>query len=97
MESNRNISILQGKEKACYITGRKDILHKHHVFGGKNRAISDKHGLWVWLIPYLHNMSNQGVHFNKELDTKIKQECQRAFEEKYTHLRFVELIGKNYL
>lgn len=41
-------SIMQD-EKACYITGRTDHLHKHHIFGGGRRKISEKWGLWIWL------------------------------------------------
>lgn len=39
-------SIMQD-EKVCYITGRTDHLHKHHIFGGGRRKISEKWGLWI--------------------------------------------------
>ena len=29
-KGSHSYSILQGKEKACYITGRTDRLHRHH-------------------------------------------------------------------
>lgn len=89
-------SILQD-EKECYITGRKEGLHKHHIYGAANRKISDKYGFWVWLAPEWHNMSDYGVHFNKELDLKLKQECQRKFEETHSREEFMEIIGRNYL
>lgn len=99
MKGNHSVSVLQGKEKCCYITGRTDSLHKHHVYFGTGlRKISDANGFWVWLIPDLHNMSKNGVHFNKELDLKIKEDCQKKFEaDGSTRERFMQLIGRNYL
>lgn len=87
-------SILQ-TEKVCYITGRTDQLHKHHIFGGANRKISDEYGFWVWLTYDFHNGNNhEAVHNNpnKGWDLKLKQECQRKYGE-----GFVALIGRNYL
>lgn len=91
-------SILQD-EKVCYITGRSDcVLHKHHIFGGNaNRPISEREGFFVYLIPHFHNMSDEGVHFNKPLDLMLKQACQRKYEETHTRDEFVAMIGKNYL
>jgi hypothetical protein len=34
---------------------------------------------------------------NKALDLMIEQECQRRFEEIYSHEEFMEVFGKNYL
>lgn len=98
MKGSHSVSVLQGKTKECYVTGRTDNLHRHHVYGGSNRKISDVNGFWIWLIPELHNMSDEGVHFNKELDIKLKQDCQRQFEaDGHTREEFMSLIGKNYL
>lgn len=55
------ISVLQGREKYCYITGRTGNLEKHHIYFGQKRKIADKHGFWVWLTPDLHRGTN-GVH-----------------------------------
>lgn len=85
-------------EKECYITGCKYGLHKHHVFyGSANRKKSEEWGCWVWLKSDYHNMSNHGVHFDKELDLRIKQETQKRFEELYGHETFMKEFGKNYL
>ena len=54
-------SILQSEKKCC-ITGRTSGLHVHHIFEGKNRKLSEKYGLKVWLIQELHNGSDEGVH-----------------------------------
>lgn len=89
-------SILQS-EKRCYVTGETNNLHEHHIYGGKNRKQSEKHGFKVWLRADWHNMSDYGVHFNKNLDTRLKQECQRKFEETHTRQEFISIIGRNYL
>lgn len=89
-------SILQ-TEKKCYVTGATNSLHLHHIYPGKNRKISDQNGFTVWLRSDWHNMSGYGVHFNKELDLHLKQECQRKYEETHTREEFMALIGKNYL
>ena len=89
-------SILQ-TEKACYATGQTGPLHRHHIFGGGRRGLSDRSGLWVWLAPEWHNMSGHGVHFNHELDLQLKQAAQREFEARYGHEKWMELMGKNYL
>lgn len=90
-------SIMQ-TEKRCYLTGAEGIpLHKHHIYGGPNRRISEANGFWIYLIPRLHNMSNDGVHFNAGLDLKLKQECQLKYEETHTREEFMELIGRSYL
>lgn len=90
-------SILQD-EKECYITHRKYPLHEHHIFFGTGqRKISEANGFKVWLIPELHNMSGIGVHFNRLFDLKLKQDCQRKFEETHSREEFMQLIGRNYL
>lgn len=90
-------SILQD-EKKCYVCGAENVpLHKHHIYGGPNRQVSEDNGFWVWLTPYWHNMSNVGVHFNRVLDTKLKKDCQTKYEEEHTRAEFMALIGRNYL
>lgn len=89
-------SILQDN-KECYVTGVTRYLHKHHIYGGANRSISEKNGFYVYLTPHWHNMSDKGVHFNKELDLRLKTECQRKYEETHTRAEFMALTGRNYL
>lgn len=89
-------SIMQnGKE--CFITGDKNGLHKHHVFQGSRRKASDEWGCWVWLRADWHNLSDYGVHFNPDLDRRLKQQTQEKFEALYGHDKFMEVFGKNYL
>ena len=89
-------SILQNRRE-CYVTGSVINLHRHHVYGGPLRQKSEQWGCWVWLRADWHNMSERGVHFNRELDLRIKRECQEAFEKLHGHEKFIEIFGKSYL
>ena len=69
-------SILQ-KEKCCWVCRCKENLHLHHcIYGSGKRALSDREGLTIWLCYKHHNGSDAGVHFNKELDLRVKQMAQ---------------------
>ena len=92
----RKPSIMQD-EKVCFISGRTEGLACHHLFGAGNRTISDENGFWVWLSPEWHNMSDKGVHFNRELDLKLKRLCQAKYEESGSRESWLALIGRNYL
>ena len=89
-------SIIQD-EKYCYVCRTIYNLHKHHIFGAANRKHSEKHGLTVYLCGLDHNMSDAGVHFNKKLDTELKQLAQRKFEETHTREEFRAIFGKSWL
>lgn len=91
-------SVIQ-KEKQCYVCDTTYNLHSHHIFvGTSNRKQSEKYGLKVWLCARHHNMSNEGVHFNKELDMHLKRKAQAYFEEHYgTREDFRREFGKSYL
>lgn len=85
-------------ERFCLVCGTPINLHKHHIFFGTgNRKLSEKYGCWCFLCSRHHNMSNQGVHFNKILDLKLKQQCQKAFEYHYPDLDFLSIFHRNYL
>ena len=86
-------------EKFCLICGTPLNVHKHHIFEGTGRRkLSEKYGCWCYLCARHHNMSNEGVHFKKELDLKLKQQCQKAWEYQIgTREQFIMLFGRNYL
>ena len=92
-------SILQ-KKKRCLICHTEQDLHCHHVWEGTGRRkISDKYGLTVWLCAKHHNMSDEGVHFNRDLDLALKEAAQKKAMEHYgwTTEDFIKIMGKNYL
>lgn len=82
-----------------YETERRDNLHRHEIFFGKNRQKSIDYGLVVFLTPEMHNMSSAGVHFNREFDLELKRIGQMAAMEYYgwTIEEFRAIFGKNYL
>lgn len=85
--------------KKCFVCGATYGVHDHHIlYGTSNRKNSEKRGLKVWLCGPHHNMSNEGVHFNKELDLKLKMMAQRYYEANYgTREDFRREFGKSYL
>lgn len=88
-----SVAILPGK-RIIYIA-----IIRHIFFGHANRKISEEQGFWVYLAPWLHNASADGVHGKngRELDLLLKRHAQAKFEETHTREEFMALIGKNYL
>lgn len=91
-------SIIQS-EKECYVCKTTLELHSHHIiYGTANRKQSEKYGLKVWLCGKHHNLSIEGVHFNKELDLHLKRLAQEHYEANYgCRLNFIDTFGRNYL
>lgn len=92
-------SILQDKDE-CWVCHTTRGLHTHHVFEGGtngNRKMSEKFGLTVRLCGYHHNMSNEGVHSNKELELTLKRMAQEKFEETHTREEFRQYFNKSWL
>ena len=81
--------------------------HKHHIFGGANRRWSEKYGLYVHLCPRHHNMSDEGIHFNKDMmDSyhrlgqfyfELNYACDHSCGEEQARAEFMRIFGKNYL
>ena len=87
-----------GPEDECYVCHTTLGLHKHHIFYGRGRrALSEKYGLYCYLCGRHHNLSDDGVHFNKELNLELKKIAQLDFESKYGHDKFMELFRTNVL
>lgn len=85
--------------KRCYVCGTTLYLHKHHIIHGlSNRDKSEKLGLWVYLCAEHHNMSQYGVHNNRELDRELKELAQRKFEEQGGNRQeWMKMFRHNYL
>jgi hypothetical protein len=89
-------SILHDMNKCFVCKKPRQAIHEIY-FGTANREQSIKYGCCVGLCHEHHNMSNAGVHYNKELDLKLKRLCQKQFTRVYPSLDFVSIFGKNYL
>lgn len=88
-------SIMQ-KEQRCYICGYTKTLEVHHcLHGTANRKNSERYGLKVFLCHQCHDK----VHFGQSriLDEYLCREAQKAFEEKYSHEKFMEVFHRNWL
>lgn len=73
--------------------------HRHEVFYSSNRQKSIKYGLVVFLTPEMHNMSNSGVHFNREFDLYLKRIGQKAWQDYYNKTKedFIKEFKRSYL
>lgn len=75
-------------------------LHRHEVFFGiGNRKKSIRDGMVIFLTPELHNMSDRGIHFDRDFDLRVKQMAERIWLNYYgkTTDDFIKEYGKNYL
>ena len=94
MQSNKECYLCRKMFGICNERG----LHEHHIYEGYGRRRqSEAIGAKVWLCAKHHNMSDYGIHFNKEEDMELKRACQRKFEETHTREEFMERIGRNFL
>lgn len=97
---DKRYSILQKNFNECYVCGAKINLHIHEVFyGTANRKKSIEDGCCIKLCGKHHNLSKEGIHFNRELDLQIKKEMEMKwlYHYKKTKEDFIKRYGKNYL
>ena len=69
------------------------VLHKHHVYMGPLRDISEGQGFYVYLCPQHHMY----VHRNAEICRSLQTQMQKAYERTHTREEFMQLIGRSYL
>lgn len=85
-------------DPCCAVCGRMDDIHRHHIFYGINKKHSEEYGLVIYLCPYHHNMSDEAIHFNKELDLETKQNAERWFIENFGTIEdFRRIFGRSWL
>lgn len=94
----KRYSIIQS-EKECYVCHTRIGLHIHETWFGKNRQNSIEDGLVVYLCGKHHNLSKEGVHFNHELDYKLKIMAEQKWIEYYhkTKEDFLKKYKRNLL
>ena len=97
-------SIIVPNFKRCYVCGTDKDIHIHEVFyGSANRKKSIADGCCVPLCGMHHNLSSAGVHFNKALDLRIKQQAEKIWIKTYCTSEddgieeFIKRYGRNYL
>lgn len=89
-------SIIVEKMDRCCICGSKNVQMHHVFYGNANRKLADEDGLVVPLCLRHHLDSSEGVHFNRQIDTMLKMEGQRAWEREHPEGDFIKRYGKNY-
>ena len=88
-------SIFTNDLNRCFITGSKHDVHIHHVFGASNKKNSEIYGFIIPLDAEYHDMSDKGIHFDKEFDLKIKRQCQENWLENIgSKEEFIKKFGK---
>ena len=71
-------------DKRCFVCGTTNDLHIHHIFEGTaNRKKSEEDDMKIYLCGYHHNMSNAGIHYNKELELKVKKLAQQVWMKQF--------------
>lgn len=93
---------LMSKDRVCWVCGSPNV-ELHHVYSGwANRCQSDRYGCTVFLCRR-HHTGKDGVHFDRDLDLRLRRECQKAWEARYAknpygwHDEFRKVFGKSYL
>lgn len=92
-------SIFTTDMEHCYFTGLPEP-HRHHIFYGSRRALSEKYGFVIPLAPHLHICGKYSVHEcpNRGLDLRLKQMAQTYFEEQIgSREDFIDEFGKSWL
>ena len=85
-------------ERKCFICGAVNGLHRHHVYGGSRRQLSERFGCWCYLCGWHHNLSNSGVHADRQFDLKLKRLTQERWEETNGNRdAFIAVFGRSYL
>ena len=87
------------KPDVRWSTTRFEGSHRHEVFGAYNRQKSIEDGLVIFLRPEDHNMSERGIHANREFDLYAKRKAQLRWMEFYgkTEEQFRKRYGKSWL
>ena len=89
--------------RSCWLCGRngvQDPLDRHHIFGGANRAKSERYGLTVYLCHgSCHLFGPEAAHQNRQTMDALHRYGQRLAMERqgWTAAEFARAFGRNYL
>lgn len=99
-------SILHDKQDhTCYLCmllnsdhDTRTGLQEHHVIPGTaGRKLSEHYGLKVYLCLQHHTAGPMAVHNNRTMERLLQVRAQKAFEKKYSHEKWMEVFGKNFI
>ena len=107
IKDSERTSIITPDFKHCYVCGTDRDIHLHEVFfGSSSRKKSKEDGCVIPLCGPHHNLSSQGIHYNKALDDKVKKQAEKIWIKTYCDKdltpeekieRFIKRYGQNYL
>lgn len=81
----------------CFLCRRDGFVHRHHIFEGARRHLSEEYGLVVPLCPECHTERDFSAHRCTDTAVMLKRAAQRKFERSHTREEFIKLFGRNYL
>lgn len=90
-------------ERRCWLCGANgsgDPLDRHHIFQGKNRALSEKYGLTVYLCHAdCHIFGPNAVHRNIQTRRRLEAWGQKKAmdEQGWNKEDFIRRFGRNYI
>ena len=72
-------------------------LERHHTMNGNGlREKAEEDGLWIWLLPQVHDYIHHTAEGHKLL-IAYKKISQAKYEELYGHEAWMKRYRKNYL
>lgn len=83
-------------ENVCFRCGknRNAGLEKHHVYGGPNRKLSDKDGMWVMLCAECHRTGKDSAHNDAKTMHWLHDKAREAYLDAHTEQEFLERYGR---
>lgn len=75
-----------------YSDAPPEYCEVHHIFFGRDRKLSEKYGMKVYLIPHYHKHPPNGVHRNRRNDLELKVYGYNKFNEMYPELEFGKIF-----
>lgn len=99
-------SIMHSKDdRTCYLcmllrddySARVDLQEHHAMPGTANRRLSERYGLKVYLCVEHHLVGPEAVHNNIRLLRLLQENAQMAFERRYSHEKWMEVFGRNFI
>lgn len=87
-------SIFTSDLKHCIITGSSHV-HIHHIFGGANKALSERYGFLLPLRPDWHVNTSYSIHQDRALELFYKTRCQQYYLKHYgSKEKWLQEFGK---
>ena len=81
------------KRHFCEVCGEYGVTHIHHIFGGRQRRISEREDFVIELCPKCH----EKAHNDREFSLALKHDCQLQFMFIHSLDEWMDLMGKDYM